>query len=261
MGHERVGILPKTQRWTDLVQKIAGMYISPVSISDIARQTIKNIRSRFRHITQDNGVKATFQFLVVFAAASRSDNPREQLLAIGLDLPDTITPLSLARAIRSWVDTRKESLEYSEIAQSAAIDTISIWYKKHNLNELRLFKEIEDPFDVWRKAGTGAGFCELARIFFAKFTERYLNYFLEREASGALRNLYERELFSKQLQEHMEEVSQHAFETAKITQSFAAGWFNKHTRKGFPNEQEIESFLSLAFGKIREELYREGAKK
>jgi len=261
MDHERVGILPKTQRWTNLVQKIAGMYISPVYISDIARQTIENVRSRFRRISQDEGVKAAFQFLVVFAVASRSDNPREQLLDIGLDLPDTITPLSLARAIRSWVDTRRESLEYSEIAQSAAIDAISIWYKKHNLNELRLFEAVEDPFDVWREAGTGAGFCELARIFFAKFTERYLNYFLEREASGALRSLYERDLFSKQLQEYMDEVSQHAFETAKITQSFAAGWFNKHTREGFPNEQEIEGFLSLAFGKIREELYREGAEK
>jgi len=26
----------------------------------------------------------------------------------------------------------------------------------------------------------------------------------------------------------MDEVSRHAFETAKITQSFAAGWYHKH---------------------------------
>lgn len=260
MGHERVGLLPKTLKWRELVRQIASMYDSSIDISDIARQTIKNVRSRLRNISQDEGVKAAFQFLVTLSIASRADNPRKILFDVGIDLSEKVTPFSLAKAVRVWVNPRRRSVEYGEIAQSAAIDSIAIWYRKHNFNQLKLFNMEEDSFEVWRKAGTGAGFCELARIFFAKFTERYLNYFLEREATAALRNMEERDLFRSQLQDYMENISQHAFETAKITQSFAAGWFNKNTKEGFPNTKEIEGFLTLAFGKIRDELLREGEK-
>jgi hypothetical protein len=97
----------------------------------------------------------------------------------------------------------------------------------------------------------------VARIFFAKFTERYLRYFLEREASAELPSLEAREKFSQQLSAHVDAVSQHAFETSKIAQSFAAGWFNNHARNAHPSEREIEGFLGLSFGKLQEELQRE----
>jgi hypothetical protein len=113
---------------------------------------------------------------------------------------------------------------------------------------------------VWGRASNGAGFCELSRLFFAKFTERYLNYFLEREASAALPTIEDRQRFREQLRQHVDQVSQHAFEKAKITQSFAAGWYNRHARRGRPSRLEVERFLSIAFGKIREELLREGSR-
>jgi len=69
--------------------------------------------------------------------------------------------------------------------------------------------------------------------------------------------LFERDEFEKQLAAHVDDVSQHAFETAKITQSFAAGWFNKHAKSGVPTDREITTFLTLAFGKMRAELQRE----
>ena len=50
-----------------------------------------------------------------------------------------------------------------------------------------------------------------------------------------------------------------AFETSRITQSFAAGWFNRYARERAPTKAELEGFLSVAFGKMREELMREAA--
>lgn len=260
MGHERVGVLPKTQRWQDLVQQIANFYISNKDVSHIVEKTINNVRFRFRYIQTDMGVKAAFQFLVAISVASRFPNPQEILQNIGIEIPDKPTSLSLAKAVHIWVLKNKNSLEYGQLAQSAAIDAIAIWYEKNSINQLQLFSSLDDPFEVWRKASNGAGFCELARIFFAKFTERYLNYFLEREASAVLQNIYERDYFNSQIQKHIEEISKHAFETAKITQSFSAGWFNKNTKEGIPTGEVIEGFLTLAFGKIREELRRESVK-
>lgn len=97
----------------------------------------------------------------------------------------------------------------------------------------------------------------MARLFFAKFTERYLNYFVEREASAACRTVEQRDLLQAQLREHVDVVSRHAFETAKIAQSFAAGWYNRHAKTAAPTNDEISGFLAIAFGKLREDLRRE----
>ena len=255
MGHIRTGVLPKTQQWQDIVQQIAGSYLTETEVADIARQTIQNVRSQFRNIVRDNGVLAAFQFLVNLAVASREKNPREWLLNIGINLPDNATPLSFAKAVSAWIELQKDSSEYGEIAQRAAGDAISNWYRENQSTTGSLFEALDDPFEVWRKAGDGGGFCELSRLFFAKFTQRYLAYFLDREASAALGD------FRQHLEQYIDTISLHAFETAKITQSYAAGWFNKYAKEGVPSEGEIQGFLSFALGKMRDELQQEGEKK
>lgn len=67
----------------------------------------------------------------------------------------------------------------------------------------------------------------------------------------------DRERLKDELQEHIQKVSRYAFETAKITESFAAGWYNKHTKESIPSKKDIRGFLWLAFEKLREELRRE----
>jgi hypothetical protein len=258
MGHERLGILPKTQRWQQVVEQIAKPSLSDEDVSSVARQTVQNISSRLRYIQNEPSVRTAFKFLVSLSVASRSPKPRETLSLYGIEVPAAITPFSLAKAVRGQVAGKRNSLEYGEIAQTAAVDAIATWYEKSRDTQMGLFEPSADSFQIWRKAGTGTGFCELARLFFAKFTERYLNYFLEREASAHLQNLYQRDQLRKKLSNHVDIVSKHAFETAKITQSFAAGWFNKHAVQKVPTDGEIQDFLFIAFGKIREELLREG---
>ena len=120
-----------------------------------------------------------------------------------------------------------------------------------------LFTDPGDPREIWQRADNGAGFCEVSRLFFSKFTERYLNYFLEREASASMASISDRDRLATQLREHIDGVSRFAFETSRITQSFAAGWFNNHARDRYPSKDESRGFLSFAFGKMREELKRE----
>ena len=261
MGHIRLGILPKTRKWQEISQMIAGMYASETEIADIAQQTVQNVRSQFRHIEQDNGVLSAFQFLVSLAVVSREEKPQVRLLELGIELPEDPTPFSFAKSVSAYVATKMDSCEYGEIAQQAARDAISIWYNENQPPTLNLFESLEDPFEVWRKAGNGTGFCELSRLFFAKFTQRYLEYFLERVASAALTSVDKRIEFGQQLEKHVDKISLHAFETVKISQSYAAGWFNKWAAEGIPNEKKIKGFLSYAFGKIRDELQLEGKKK
>jgi hypothetical protein len=119
---------------------------------------------------------------------------------------------------------------------------------------LSLFEPSDGFLESWHQIGQGAGFCELARLYFGKLTERYLKYYLERTASAVLPSLGQREQFRTDLDTRIDTISRHAFETAKITESFAAGWFNKNATEGVPDESTLTGFLHHAFGKLRDEL-------
>ena len=251
MGHERVGALPHSRPWRNVVAQISNAASSEGSGADVANSTLDNVQARFRHLNRDEGVKAAFEFLIALSSGSSSTN---------IDLSSNPSPLGLAMELRDWVRDHRESIEYADIAQKAATDTIVRWSEQRT-EQRSLFGDQDHATEIWRSAGNGTGFCEVSRLFFAKFTERYLNYFLEREASAELTSIEDRDRFSSRLREHIDQVSRYAFETSRITQSFAAGWFNQHVRSGMPSDHEIEGFLYVAFGKIREELLREGSAK
>ncbi|MCC7495890.1 MAG: hypothetical protein IT204_26290 [Fimbriimonadaceae bacterium] len=239
-----------------MVEQIAGWAGDTTATSHIAAETLANVRRQLRRMDQDSSVNAAFGFLVSLAVALR-DPPSSCLAQFGLPTDEPPTPLSLAYAIRECVAEAGDSPEYANLAQSAAIDAVSAWHRLGEFQQPTLFEVEQDPWRNWQRAGTAAGFCELARLFFARLTGRYLRYFLDREATAALPTLADRQRFDQELQAHVEAVSQHAFETARITQSFAAGWFQSHTREGTPSAEEVAGFLSVAFGKLRDELMRE----
>ncbi len=261
MGHERVGFLPKSKRWTDLVSQMGAVYSGGVPAASIANQTLENVRQRYETLFKDDTVKSIFAFLVAFASACRDSDPRLSLQHSNINISENPTLLSIVKALRTSIPDSQIASEYGQLALAAAADAIGHWQKDYANKNLPLFQPASNFSETWRDLGKGSGFCELSRLYFGKLTERYLNYFLDRAASATLKDIAQREQFQSDISAHIDGISRHAFETAKITQSFAAGWFNKNTRDGLPDSQQIEGFLSIAFGKLRDELRREGEAK
>jgi hypothetical protein len=257
MGHERVSYLPKTKRWNDLVREIQSLSLSKQSVAPVATQTLKNIHRQYETLAKDEVVQKVFKFLVSFSYACRFQDVQAQLLSYGIRVPTQPTLLSVVKALHEYVPRQEAISEYGQLATAAAADAMGQWYKQHITVQLPLFHPSPVFFDSWKAVGNGAGFCELARLYFGKLTERYLNYFLDRVASATFPSIQQREQFHHEIQAHIDDISKHAFETAKITQSFAAGWFNKNTRERIPDSKEIEGFLAIAFGKLRDEIRRE----
>ncbi len=255
MGHERVGALPRTKRWCAIVDAITTF--SSFSSADIARlaaNTLNNVSGRFRNIHKDRGVQAAFGFLI---ALTTSHLPRTSGLASpDISLHENPSPARIVKNLNDWVKCNVNSNEYAEIACRAAADTIAAWTRTHGKQQL-LFDDSATASNIWAQSSSGAAFCEVSRSFFSHFTGRYLKYFLEREASSQLSSIKTREDFTNNLHQCIEQISQHAFETSKITQSFAAGWYNNHARMSRPSDTEIAGFLAIAFGKVHEELKRE----
>lgn len=248
MGHERIGVLPKTKRWRAIVAEIAAVNALPSDVAQIAKHTLDALGSRYANLATDPSVKKAFEFLVEMA---RSAAGQHGAVDIGQK-----SALSVVADLTTHLGG-EGSLETAEIAKRAAADAIGIWARETATSQEELFPENASS-NRWRGLGTGAGFCELSRLFFSRFTERYLCYFLDREASAALPTLQARAQFSQELQHHVADVSKYSFETAQITQSFAAGWYNKYASKTRPTNKQIRDFLSYAFSKLREDLRREG---
>ncbi|MCZ2268644.1 MAG: hypothetical protein LC124_07285 [Ignavibacteriales bacterium] len=212
---------------------------------------------RFDEIEKDSAVISSYEFLIMVSHAFQKPDPVGFLIESGLLKDQTLSPIRIGRALKEYVSPNIKSSEYAAIAEAAAIDSFNYWFQQNASNETSLFGEGHSNLDFLKKLGTGSGFCELSRLYFAKFTERYLKYFLEREASSQFTTLSERERFNSEISSHLDKVSKHAFETSKITQSFAAGWFNKNVKESLPSRKKIESFLNIAFGKMKGELLRE----
>ena len=258
MGHERTGTLPHSKPWRDIVAQLASSSATEEEIARLSNSTIENVRSRFLNLHRDQGVVASFRFLIVLAKSSSSDSDIDQSYDFGEDLSKNPSPLRVVSALRSWVDKQVGSREYGDIAKKAAADAIVIW-SNHQNEQPSLFQADAEMADTWRSLNTGSGFCEISRLYFSSFTERYLNYFLEREASAVCSSINLRDEMEYRIREHIDGISQYAFETAKIAQSFAAGWFNRHAKNALPTHAEAQAFLSIAFNKMQEELSREVA--
>ena len=256
MGHERVGALPHTKRWRDVVAQMEESSGSREDVAAIANATLQNVRAQFRKIHSDDGVVAAFQFLVALTKSASLGGPGEASFSPRIDLEGSPSTLRLIGQLRSWVEAQGGSREYADIAAKASADAISLWSAQQSM-QASLFTDPSDSREIWQRADNGAGFCEVSRLFFSKFTERYLNYFLEREASASMGSIPERDRLASELRDHIDGVSRFAFETSRITQSFAAGWFNNNARDRYPSIDESRNFLSIAFGKMREELKRE----
>lgn len=257
MGHERVGILPRTRAWRDLVQQIGATAQSPDSVSAVATATLLKVRQRFDRIHTDAGFQAAFGFILSLtksdAQRASADGPLPKV-----DLSSNPSPVRLTAALSSWVDKHADSLEYAELGKRAAADAIAFWTIERS-RQPDLFGGGADAVRIWSGANNGGAFSDLCRVFFGKFTERYLKYFLDREASAQLPTVEAREHFAASLERHIEGLARHSFETTKITQSFAAGWYNKHARQSPPSQEKIVDFLSFAMSKLRQELVRESS--
>lgn len=255
MGHERVGVLPRSVRWREVVGKISGSVGSSEAAIALSDATIENVRRRFARLADDSELQASFAFLLALLAAGRSNNPSAALGSlVGVGFEGEATPIQLLKLFRASRSGSSPS-EIGDLSTRALADALVSFADDAEHSQVHLFGT--NSWDLWRQADSGSAFCELARCYFARLTERYVRYFLDREASSVVGGPAELEQFRAQLTASLDSISQHAFETSKITQSFAAGWFNKHARQKEPGPRQVRAFLVHALNKIREELRRE----
>ena len=201
MGHERVGALPRTKRWRDVVHGIAEASSLDGDVHGLANATLRNVRQRLQDVPADTGFVASFEFLLGLAVSARAQGKAASPRTPTINLEENPSALRLARALAEYVTDRRQSAEYAEIARKAATDVIATWTQEQT-RQLTITGDHERSAEIWSRASDGRGFCEVSRLFFGKFVERYLNYFIGREASAYLSTTEDRERLARRLAEH-----------------------------------------------------------
>lgn len=257
MGHIRLGTLPQSKKWREVV----ALLNSDAPLEQIAQAAADASERDLTRASDDPVFQHVSNLLVTLPLQARSPSFLEFVTGLGLSEENLTSVTGLLAGLNSAIDAQAYELgrasDAGDIAKAALLETLSV-----QLND-RLPSLFEPtPAEVRRAlAGfsSGQGFAVLARDFFARLTYRSLDYYLSRELAnhtGAGKRFAsdaERVAFQQALR-------QHAFEASRIVQEFAGGWYGKTVWKEQSLDQDaINNFTRFAFTKMRRELGRRRA--
>lgn len=162
---------------------------------------------------------------------------------------------AFSAAVDRHLAERRGRTDFGEMAQLAASACLTAMGTERTQS---LFETTaEDVQRAFRGFSTRRQFGILARDFFARFTDRYLGYFLSRELSnhvggdGRFESIDQHSEFNRALRLH-------CHESAEIVEKFAGGWFKKTDWEGGITPEKARKFVHVALKKIKAELAKRG---
>lgn len=251
MGHQHLGVLPKTRNWQAVVSLIGG----GSSVQDVAAGASSAAEQQMAYAGNDAGVIHSFWFLTQLPIAARKADFARELKALGLLVSAQPTLIEIATqmmlAIDRTVAAEGGRTDLGEMAQLSAVESLNAIGGRQLLD----FFEVSGNRTKIALAGLGTEkqFAVLARDFFSRLARRQLNYFLSRElsrhvgANSRFRTIQEHRAFEAALDLHCREAS-------RIIKEFSGEWFSKRMYQGGIDRDEAGNFAHVAFDKLRAEL-------
>lgn len=255
MGHIRLGELPRTRKWDQVVELIK----SDGDAAQIAAAALAAAESGFREAADDDGVARATWLLTQLPLAARDPNYLQRLAALGVNVSEAPGLAEIVGAFTDAVDTHMRRsggrTDLGEMAQMAAAETLTSLLGQRTQS---LFGT--SPDDVRRElAGlaTTKQFGTLARDFFAGLTQRYLSFFLSRELSNHVGG-DRRFANTADHGEFNDALSLHCVQASRIVEEFAGSWFSKTNWEQGITPENSKRFAAVALKKLRAELKKGG---
>jgi len=254
MGHIRLGTLPQSKKWRDVV----GLIDSGASVDVIAEAAAKASERDLSKASQDPRFQFVAALLVRLPLLARAPGFEDALADLGFG----DNPLASVANFLSGLDAAIEQQSFGTgrasdaglLAKSALLESLSVHLRD------RLPSLFEPTAQEVRAAlgefATGDRFATLARDFFARLTYRSLDYYLSRELANHIGQDRRFETDAERVA-FQQALAQHTFEASRIVQEFAGGWFGKTVwQRQSLNQDAINRFTDYAFKKMRSELGR-----
>jgi hypothetical protein len=182
MGHVRLGVLPASRKWRQVVAELG----LGAEVDVIAASATEAAEAALRAASSDSAFLHTFWLLTQVPLAARGPDFAENLRHLGIEAPDQPSLMDLVAGISGAVDKyARESGDRTDFGEMAQMSAAESFVALVAPNLPSLFEP--NPGEVQRAVGRLAGgdrFSTLAREFFARLTQRTLDYYLSRELSN-----------------------------------------------------------------------------
>jgi hypothetical protein len=254
MGHIRLGDLPRTRKWKEVVRLLE----AGAQVDQVANATIRAAADGLRLAPKDPGVLETVWLLIQLPSAARSQDFVGSLRDCGLQIDGAPTLMELVGAFTDAVDSRlgnnRGRTDLGEMAQMAGVETLArvVGSEVSSLYET-------GPEEVRRAAAelfTVKNFGHFARHFFARLTFKCLDYFLSRVLSNLVGERRRFTTLAMQT-EFCQALETHCDEAAHILDRFSGEWTAKvRWEAGNISRESVGAFVGGAMSKLIDELER-----
>jgi hypothetical protein len=252
MGHIRIGTLPATRRWKDVI----GLIAEGVEAARVAEAVTHAWEQAFNTVRNDAGFREAVYLLMQIGVAGKSRDPTGHLSSVGVDVAGAGSVVEVAMALSAAMDRRLEDArwrsDFGELAQRALVGAVTEHLQRGMPTLLE--STADDVSGAMKKCGRDKAFGELSREFFARITNESLNYFLSKTLPA---QIGEGRRFSTtaQLAEFEKAMRTHCSEAAEVVESYSSGWFSKELhQEGKITRDSAERFGWFGLEKMRGEL-------
>jgi hypothetical protein len=243
--------LPATRKW----QQVVALLSRDAGTEDIAAASAEAAEVSLEHARQDPALRQSFWLLTQIPLAARSPDYPESLRSLGVGVRDTPSLLETIGAFSAAVDRHVDSsgtrTDLGELAQHTAAESLAAMAGS-DLPSL-FGPTPEDARLALGKLAAPDRFAKLARDFFARLTQRHLDYYLSRALSNyvgpghSIGSIDGHTAFNAALEQHCREA-------ARIVEAFAGGWYSKTNFEGGVTPEKARAFIFVALRKIGQEL-------
>lgn len=257
MGHQRLGRLPASKAWREIV---ACLVSGKESVSELADRVFDASEKALSNASNDPAFREAIYLLCKIPIAAQADDLALAFAQLGIHVPANPTRTDIIAGFERAIEKAQRSgskdiTDLSDIAKQAAISALnSLLAKPPPAPQLDLWKKpIEGAHLTLKHCATPEGFADLAQSFFAYIGENNTRYYIDRELpkhlGGFVKSTVDMALFDQNNR-------QHSKETALIMRFYAKEWYakvNYHEKKKI-TLKDTAGFAHIAISKLRKEL-------
>ena len=255
MGHVRLGRIPKTRGWRDVIRLLSDPHSTASHVAAATAVAAEDYLTRNR---TDAALVFSYWLLTQITFKARSDDFVAELREIGLDVGDARGALDflarVARFAHAQIRSRGETFPLFEFAQLSLREVLTETIGQQCQS---LFgTSLEDIRFACRRYSAPERFAALARLYFAKFLNRTLSFFISKESLNSVGSGQKFQDLSE-LSRFNAAVEGYCYQSAKIVEQFAGGWYSERNWQGGISETDAKAFTAVAIGKLAGEIARE----
>lgn len=255
MGHVRLGKLPASRKWKDIVAYLAA---GDVDVGHLANAIYKATENDLMLAAKDDAFVEVCWLLIKIPQAAKSPDFAKALKEIGIEAPSDPSLLDVVIGFDAAIEKviRRDDAHITDLGEMSRQAGIAALYEVTQERLPALWQAgSDDDRTTLATLASPDKFGELAQRFFTKLTERNILYYLDREWPKHIgRDKLAHSLGDMSLLERS--VRRHCEETTLIMREFSRGWLAKKlTIAGRPiSRLQTSKFASYALTKISAEM-------